>query len=129
MCAGLCARLRALLRPEPLGPAACPVVLQAGLRMGKLNQNQFAYEDERVLDLPSPWEVGWPIVFVADRRPVGPPDYTVYGTYRNLSTGESTRSILPGAGPRWLVACPHQKTVAVGQYFRYATGAFIVRFD
>jgi len=27
------------------------VVLQAGLRLGKLNQNQFAYEDERVLDV------------------------------------------------------------------------------
>ncbi|RYZ60871.1 MAG: ATP-binding cassette domain-containing protein, partial [Proteobacteria bacterium] len=27
------------------------VVLQAGLRMGKLNQNQFAYEDQRVLDV------------------------------------------------------------------------------
>jgi len=27
------------------------VMLQAGLRMGKLNQNQFAYEDERVLDV------------------------------------------------------------------------------
>src|ERR1700744_6124861 len=27
------------------------VMLQNGLRMGKLNQNQFAYEDERVLDV------------------------------------------------------------------------------
>ena len=27
------------------------VMLQAGLRMGKLNQNQFAYEDERVIDV------------------------------------------------------------------------------
>ena len=27
------------------------VMLQSGLRMGKLNQNQFAYEDERVLDV------------------------------------------------------------------------------
>jgi len=27
------------------------VMLQAGLRLGKLNQNQFAYEDERVLDV------------------------------------------------------------------------------
>lgn len=27
------------------------VMLEAGLRMGKLNQNQFAYEDERVLDV------------------------------------------------------------------------------
>ncbi len=27
------------------------VMLQVGLRMGKLNQNQFAYEDERVLDV------------------------------------------------------------------------------
>ena len=27
------------------------VMLQAGLRMGKLNQNQFGYEDERVLDV------------------------------------------------------------------------------
>ena len=32
-------------------PSAGDVVLQAGLRMGKLNQNQFAYEDERVLDV------------------------------------------------------------------------------
>src|SRR5687768_4651390 len=27
------------------------VMLQSGLRLGKLNQNQFAYEDERVLDV------------------------------------------------------------------------------
>ena len=27
------------------------VILQPGLRLGKLNQNQFAYEDERVLDV------------------------------------------------------------------------------
>jgi ATPase subunit of ABC transporter with duplicated ATPase domains len=27
------------------------VMLQAGMRMGKLNQNQFAYEDQRVLDV------------------------------------------------------------------------------
>ena len=27
------------------------VMLQTGLRLGKLNQNQFAYEDERVLDV------------------------------------------------------------------------------
>ncbi|HEY6642837.1 ABC-F family ATPase [Povalibacter sp.] len=27
------------------------VMLQSGLRMGKLNQNQFAYEDERVIDV------------------------------------------------------------------------------
>src|ERR1041384_4726901 len=27
------------------------VMLQNGLRLGKLNQNQFAYEDERVLDV------------------------------------------------------------------------------
>src|SRR5215469_8687598 len=27
------------------------VALQAGLRLGKLNQNQFGYEDERVLDV------------------------------------------------------------------------------
>ncbi|HWG30656.1 MAG TPA: ABC-F family ATPase [Steroidobacteraceae bacterium] len=27
------------------------VMLQAGMRLGKLNQNQFAYEDERVLDV------------------------------------------------------------------------------
>ena len=34
-----------------LEPSAGDVVLQTGLRMGKLNQNQFAYEDERVLDV------------------------------------------------------------------------------
>src|SRR5512134_3089052 len=34
-----------------LEPSAGDVVLQMGLRMGKLNQNQFAYEDERVLDV------------------------------------------------------------------------------
>ncbi|MFO1408118.1 MAG: ABC-F family ATPase [Steroidobacteraceae bacterium] len=34
-----------------LDPSAGDVVLQAGMRMGKLNQNQFAYEDERVLDV------------------------------------------------------------------------------
>src|SRR5271163_1256313 len=27
------------------------VMLQVGMRLGKLNQNQFAYEDERVLDV------------------------------------------------------------------------------
>jgi ATPase subunit of ABC transporter with duplicated ATPase domains len=34
-----------------LEPSAGEVVLQTGMRMGKLNQNQFAYEDERVLDV------------------------------------------------------------------------------
>ncbi|HUY83076.1 MAG TPA: ATP-binding cassette domain-containing protein, partial [Steroidobacteraceae bacterium] len=34
-----------------LEPSGGDVVLQTGLRLGKLNQNQFAYEDERVLDV------------------------------------------------------------------------------
>jgi len=34
-----------------LEPSAGDIVLQAGLRLGKLNQNQFGYEDERVLDV------------------------------------------------------------------------------
>jgi len=34
-----------------LEPSTGEVVLQAGMRMGKLNQNQFAYEDQRVLDV------------------------------------------------------------------------------
>jgi len=34
-----------------LEQSAGEVMLQAGLRLGKLNQNQFAYEDERVLDV------------------------------------------------------------------------------
>ncbi|HTV94753.1 MAG TPA: ABC-F family ATPase [Steroidobacteraceae bacterium] len=34
-----------------LEASAGDVVLQAGLRLGKLNQNQFGYEDERVLDV------------------------------------------------------------------------------
>ncbi len=34
-----------------LEPSSGDVVLQNGMRMGKLNQNQFAYEDERVLDV------------------------------------------------------------------------------
>jgi ATPase subunit of ABC transporter with duplicated ATPase domains len=34
-----------------LEPSSGETVLQAGMRMGKLNQNQFAYEDERVLDV------------------------------------------------------------------------------
>src|SRR5690349_5797306 len=34
-----------------LEQSAGDVMLQAGLRLGKLNQNQFAYEDERVLDV------------------------------------------------------------------------------
>ena len=34
-----------------LEQSAGDVVLQTGMRMGKLNQNQFAYEDERVLDV------------------------------------------------------------------------------
>jgi ATPase subunit of ABC transporter with duplicated ATPase domains len=34
-----------------LEPSAGEVVLQAGMRLGKLNQNQFGYEDERVLDV------------------------------------------------------------------------------
>jgi ATPase subunit of ABC transporter with duplicated ATPase domains len=32
-------------------PSSGDVVLQSGMRMGKLNQNQFAYEDQRVLDV------------------------------------------------------------------------------
>jgi ATPase subunit of ABC transporter with duplicated ATPase domains len=32
-------------------PSIGDVMLQAGLRMGKLNQNQFGYEDQRVLDV------------------------------------------------------------------------------
>ncbi len=34
-----------------LEPSAGEVMLQTGMRLGKLNQNQFAYEDERVLDV------------------------------------------------------------------------------
>ena len=34
-----------------LEPSAGDVMLQAGLRLGKLNQNQFGYEDQRVLDV------------------------------------------------------------------------------
>ena len=34
-----------------LEASAGDVMLQAGMRLGKLNQNQFAYEDERVLDV------------------------------------------------------------------------------
>ena len=34
-----------------LEPTSGEVVLQAGLRLGKLNQNQFGYEDQRVLDV------------------------------------------------------------------------------
>jgi ATPase subunit of ABC transporter with duplicated ATPase domains len=34
-----------------LEPSAGEVVLQSGMRLGKLNQNQFAYEDQRVLDV------------------------------------------------------------------------------
>jgi ATPase subunit of ABC transporter with duplicated ATPase domains len=34
-----------------LEQSAGDVMLQAGMRLGKLNQNQFAYEDERVLDV------------------------------------------------------------------------------
>ncbi|MGI9246157.1 MAG: ATP-binding cassette domain-containing protein, partial [Steroidobacteraceae bacterium] len=34
-----------------LEPSSGETVLQAGMRMGKLNQNQFGYEDERVLDV------------------------------------------------------------------------------
>jgi ATPase subunit of ABC transporter with duplicated ATPase domains len=34
-----------------LEPSAGDVMLQTGMRLGKLNQNQFAYEDERVLDV------------------------------------------------------------------------------
>jgi ATPase subunit of ABC transporter with duplicated ATPase domains len=34
-----------------LEPSAGDVVLQSGMRLGKLNQNQFAYEDERVLNV------------------------------------------------------------------------------
>jgi ATPase subunit of ABC transporter with duplicated ATPase domains len=34
-----------------LEQSAGDVMLQAGLRLGKLNQNQFGYEDERVLDV------------------------------------------------------------------------------
>ena len=34
-----------------LEPSAGDVMLQAGMRLGRLNQNQFAYEDERVIDV------------------------------------------------------------------------------
>jgi ATPase subunit of ABC transporter with duplicated ATPase domains len=34
-----------------LEPSSGEAVLQAGMRMGKLNQNQFGYEDQRVLDV------------------------------------------------------------------------------
>ena len=34
-----------------LEPSAGDVMLQTGMRLGKLNQNQFAYEDQRVLDV------------------------------------------------------------------------------
>ena len=34
-----------------LEPSAGEVMLQAGMRLGKLNQNQFGYENERVLDV------------------------------------------------------------------------------
>src|SRR5260370_5569826 len=34
-----------------LEPSAGDIMLQAGMRLGKLNQNQFGYEDERVLDV------------------------------------------------------------------------------
>jgi ATPase subunit of ABC transporter with duplicated ATPase domains len=34
-----------------LEPSAGEVMLQTGMRLGKLNQNQFGYEDERVLDV------------------------------------------------------------------------------
>jgi ATPase subunit of ABC transporter with duplicated ATPase domains len=34
-----------------LEPSAGEVVLQAGMRMGKLRQNQFGYEDQRVIDV------------------------------------------------------------------------------
>jgi ATPase subunit of ABC transporter with duplicated ATPase domains len=34
-----------------LEPSSGDVMLQAGMRLGKLNQNQFGYEDERVLDV------------------------------------------------------------------------------
>jgi ATPase subunit of ABC transporter with duplicated ATPase domains len=34
-----------------LEPSGGEVMLQAGMRLGKLNQNQFGYEDQRVLDV------------------------------------------------------------------------------
>ena len=34
-----------------LEPSVGEVMLQPGLRMGKLNQNQFGYEDQRVIDV------------------------------------------------------------------------------
>src|SRR5580693_2240283 len=34
-----------------LEASAGDVMLQAGMRLGRLNQNQFAFEDERVLDV------------------------------------------------------------------------------
>ena len=34
-----------------LEPSVGEVMLQPGMRLGKLNQNQFGYEDERVLDV------------------------------------------------------------------------------
>src|ERR1700730_16058472 len=37
-----------------LDPSAGDVMLQVGMRLGKLNQNQFGYEDERLLDVIRP---------------------------------------------------------------------------
>jgi ATPase subunit of ABC transporter with duplicated ATPase domains len=34
-----------------LEPSSGDIVLQTGLRLGKLNQDQFAYEDQRVIDV------------------------------------------------------------------------------
>src|SRR6201986_769722 len=44
------------------------VMLQNGLRLGKLNQNQFAYEDDRVLDVVMQGHVEmWKVMSERDR--------------------------------------------------------------
>ena len=42
-----------------LEPSAGDVMLQAGMRLGKLNQNQFGYEDERVLGIAAAIEADY----------------------------------------------------------------------
>ncbi len=51
-----------------LEPSGGEIVLQAGMRLGKLNQNQFAYEDQRVLDVVMQGHVElWTAIHERDR--------------------------------------------------------------
>ena len=66
-----------------LEPSGGEVVLQAGMRLGKLNQNQFAYEDQRVLAVVMQGHVElWSAMRERDRIYADPEGLLVAGFHR-----------------------------------------------